>query len=146
MAATDQVARLVAVLESSPAMYLADSRLETYPGPAEVRRGLAEIAADHRRVLGKAAEILAEREVAAPRARYPLAFSAWHDVDLGWLLPRVIDALRKQLGEFDCIAAAPDDAAARDLAAEAAATTRRHVDRLVDLATRLRAGLAGQPA
>jgi len=33
-------------LESSAAMYLADSRLETYPGPEDVRRGLADLAAD----------------------------------------------------------------------------------------------------
>ena len=146
MAATDQLARLVAALESSPAMYLADSRLETYPGPDEVRRGLADLAADHRRVLARAAEILDEREVAAPRTRYPLAFSAWHDVDLAWMLPRVVDALEKQLGELDCIAAAPDDTAARELDGEAATATRRHVGRLVDLKTRLRAGLAGQSA
>ena len=95
-------------------------------------------------MLSRAAEILAEREVPAPRTRYPLAFSAWHDVDLGWMLPRVVDGLRKQLAEFDCIAATPDDAAARDLAAEAAVVTRRHADRLGDLATRLRAGIVGQ--
>ena len=146
MAATDQLARLVATLESSAAMYLADSGLATYPGPDEARRCLADLAADHKRVLARAAEILDEREVAASRTRYPLAFSAWHDVDLGWMLPRLVDGLRRQLGELDCIAAAPDDAAARDLAAEAAAATRRHADRLADLATRLRAGLAGQRA
>jgi hypothetical protein len=146
MAVSDQLARLVATLESSPAMYLADSRLETYPGPDEVRRGLAEVAADHKRVLARAAEILAEREVAVPRTRYPLSYTGWHDADLGLLLPRVLDGLRKQLGELDCIAATPDDAAARDLAADAATATRRHADRLADLTTRLRAGIAGQSA
>ena len=146
MAATDQLSRLVAVLESSAAMYLADSGLATYPGPEDVRRGLADLAADHKRVLTRAAEILDEREVAAPRTRYPLSYSAWHDVDLGWMLPRLIDGLRKQLGELDCIAAVPDDAAARDLAGDAAAATRRHLERLGGLATRLRAGLAGQSA
>jgi len=144
MPAPDQLARLVATLESSPALYLADSGLASYPGPDEVRRGLADLAADHRRVLARAAEILAEREVLTPRTRYPLSFSAWHDVDLGWMLPRVVDGLRKQVAEFDCIAATPDDAAARELAAEAAAASRRHADRLGDLATRLRAGLVGQ--
>lgn len=143
---TDPLARLVSTLESSAVMYLADSRLETYPGPEDVRRGLADLAADHRSVLARAVEILAECEVTLPRTAYPLAFTGWHDVDLGWLLPRVVASLRKQLGELDALAATPDDAAARDLAAEAAAATRRHADRLADLATRLRAGLAGQPA
>jgi hypothetical protein len=142
----DPLARLVTTLESSAAMYLADSRLETYPGPEDVRRGLADLAADHRRVVARAGEILAEREVAMPRTAYPLAFTGWHDVDLGWLLPRVVESLRKQLGTLDALAATPDDATARELAADAAAATRRHADRLADLATRLRAGLAGQPA
>jgi hypothetical protein len=143
---TDPLARLVAALESSAVMYLADSGLASYPGPDDVRRGLADLAADHRRVLARAAEFLAEREFVVPRTAYPLAFTGWHDVDLGWLLPRVVASLRKQLGELDALAATPDDAAARDLAAEAATVTRRHADRLADLATRLRAGLAGQPA
>jgi hypothetical protein len=58
----------------------------------------------------------------------------------------VVESLRKQLGTLDALAATPDDATARELAADAAAATRRHADRLADLATRLRAGLAGQPA
>ena len=146
MAATDQLARLVATLESSAVMYLADSGLTTYPGPDDVRRVLGEVAADHKSVLARAAEVLSEREVAVPRSRYPLSFSGWHDADLGALLPRLVEGLRKQQGELDCIAATLDDAAARDLAAEAGAATRRHVERLGDLATRLRAGLAGQSA
>ena len=145
-ATSDPLARLVTTLESSAVMYLADSGLPSYPGPADVRRGLADLAADHRSVLARAAEILAEREVTLPRTAYPLAFTGWHDVDLGWLLPRVVDGLRRQIGEFDALAATPDDAATRDLAAEAATVTRRHADRLSELATRLRAGLAGQPA
>jgi len=142
----DPLARLVATLESSAVMYLADSGFASYPGPDDVRRGLADLAADHRGVLGRAAEILAEREVTLPRTAYPLAFTGWHDVDLGWLLPRVVASLRRQIGELDALAATPDDAATCDLAAEAAASSRRHADRLADLAARLRAGLAGQPA
>ena len=146
MAASDQLARLVSTLEPSAVMYLADSGLSSYPGPDDVRRTLGDLAAAHRDVLTRAAGILAEREVAVPRPAYPLAFTGWHDADLGLLLPRVLDGLRKQVGELDCIAATPDDAAARDLAAEAAAATRRHADRLADLAARLRAGLTGAPA
>ena len=146
MAAIDQLARLVSTLESSAVMYLADSGLTTYPGPDDVRRVLGDLAAAHKSVLERAGEVLSEREVPVPRSRYPLSFSGWHDADLGALLPRVIESLRKQQGELDCIAAATDDASARDLAADAAAATRRHTDRLADLATRLRAGLAGQPA
>jgi hypothetical protein len=146
MAATDPLARLVATLESSAVMYLADSGLASYPGPDDVRRGLADLAADHRRVVGRAAEVLAEREATVPRTAYPLAFTGWHDVGLGWLLPRIIDGLRTQIDALDALAATPEDATTRDLATEAASASRRHADRLADLATRLRAGLAGQSA
>ena len=144
MTNADPVLRLVSALDSSSVMYLADSGLATYPGPDEVRTAIHDLAADHAGVIRRATEMLSRREVAAPRARYPLAFSAWHDVDLIWLLPRVIEGLRAQLGELDRIAGVPDDAAARSLAAGAAADTRRHLDRLTDLAARLRAGLAGR--
>ncbi len=145
MPAIDQLARLVAVLDSSAVMYLADCGLTTYPGPDDVRRVLGDLAAAHKDVVARAAEILADREVAVPRPGYPLAFTGWHDSDLAALMPRLLDGLRRQLGELDCIAATQDDAAARELATQAAATTRRHTDRLADLAARLRAGLAGQP-
>ena len=145
-AATDQLARLVATLEPSAVMYLVESGLSTYPGPDDVRHVLGDLAAAQKDVLTRAARILAEREVVVPRAGFPLAFTGWHDADLGSLLPRVVGGLRQQLGELVCIAAAADDASAATLAGEAATATRRHLDRLTDLATRLRAGLAARPA
>ena len=53
MAAIDQLARLVAVLESSAVMSLADSGLSTYPGSDDIRRCPGDLAAAREGVLGQ---------------------------------------------------------------------------------------------
>lgn len=147
MTSADPLSRLVATLGSSPAMYLAVSGIQTYPGTEELRLALADVAGDHTNLVDRAAVILEDREMPLPRAAYPLSFTAWHDLDLRYLLPRVIETLRRQAAQFDTIAGdAGDDLAAAELAAEAARSTRGHVDRLSDLAVRLRAGLSGRAA
>jgi hypothetical protein len=147
MSSTDPLSRLVAGLESSLAMYLADSGIASYPGSPEIKRVLAATAADHRDVLARAAEVLAERERPLPRAGYPIAFTAIHDLGLEALLPRIIGSLEGQVRDCESVtAAAADDATARELAAAAAAATRRHVDSLRNLAARLKAGLSGRSA
>jgi hypothetical protein len=42
-APSDPLARLVATLESSPAMYLADSGLASYPGASEIRAAIESV-------------------------------------------------------------------------------------------------------
>ena len=145
MSVADPLSRLVAVLESSLAMYLSDSGISSYPGPEELRQALADLAGDFRGVIERAGAILQDREVPPPRTAYPLSFTACHDLDLTAMLPRVVESLRRQVPEFTAIAAAADDAAAADLAGEARAATERHVARLEQLAAKLRAGLSGRP-
>jgi len=58
---------------------------------------LADVVADQRGILDRAAAVLADREVPAPQAGYPLAYSAWHDLDLAFLLPRIIRGMKRQV-------------------------------------------------
>ena len=140
--ASDPLRRLVAALESSLAMYVSDSGIWSYPGPEEMKLALADLAGDHKSLLDRAGTVLAEREVAAPRTAYPLSFTAWHDLDLRYLLPRVIDGLKAQIGALESVAAAAgDDATAADLAREAVETNRRHAAQLEQLVAKSRAGL-----
>jgi hypothetical protein len=140
--ASDPLRRLVAALESSLAMYVSDSGIASYPGAEEIRLALADVVGDHRSLLDRAGTVLAEREVTAPRTAYPLAFTAWHDLDLAYLLPRVIDGLKGQIAVLESVAAtAGDDTTAGELAREAVAINRRHVDRLAQLVAKSRAGL-----
>lgn len=143
----DPLIALLDVLQPSLAMYLADSGLSTYPGASEIRLALGDLVSDHRSLIERASTVLEEREVAVPKAAYPLSFTGLHDVDLGHLLPRVTTDLHRQSREFERLGAVANDAAAASLAAEALRSARQHLDRLGLIATKLRAGLSvGQPS
>jgi len=124
----DPLLRLFDVLQPSLAMYLADCGLWSYPGPEEIRLALADLVADQRNILDRAAVVVAEREQARPRLAYPISFSAWHDVDLRHILPRLIALLDRQRTELETLAATPDDAAAAGFAAEALRSVQQHRD------------------
>ena len=144
MASPDPLSRLVGCLEGTLAMYISDSGIGSYPGAEEIKRALADLVADHRKLIERAGGILQEREVAVPRTAYPMSFTAWHDLDLRYLIPRVVEGLRRQVDECAAIASAgAADAAVTELAGETRTATRRHIDVLEQLAVRLRAGLAG---
>ena len=141
----DPLVRLVGLIQPSLPMFLADCGLWSYPGPEEIRLALADLVADLRNVADRAALVLDERDLARPRVAYPISFTAWHDVDLGHILPRVVEAFGRQQPELERLAATPDDAAAADLAADALRSVRHHTGVLVSLAAKLRAGLDPKP-
>ena len=134
----DALSHLVAILEASPAMYLADSGIWSYPGDEGLKLALADVVGDQRSIAERAAALLAEREVPPPQTGYPLAYTAWHDLDLAFLLPRVIEGLRRQVTALEGVSATSGDAAAIELAREAAAATRGHIDVLEQQGARLR--------
>lgn len=145
-ASFDPLARLVSTLESSPAMYLADSGLASYPGSAEIRGAIEALVSEQKDVLARAAAIIEDREQPLPQGAFPIAFTAWHDVDLRHLAARVIESLKRQAADFESLAGAAGDAAASDLAGRSREIARRHAEKLGGLLMRLRAGLAGQSA
>jgi hypothetical protein len=142
---SDPLSRIVATLESSPAMYLADSGLASYPGPTEIRTAIEALVVEQKDVLARVASIIEDREQPLPQGAYPIAFTAWHDVDLCSLAPRVIESLKRQAAECASLAGAGGDAAATELAGRAQEIARRHAEKLEGLVVRARAGLAGQP-
>lgn len=142
MAKTDLLVRVLQTLESSPAMYLADSGIWSYPGDEALKLALADLVGDQKSLSARAGAILEDRGVSALRVAYPLSYTAWHDLDLGYLMPRVVERLRAQAAECDALAAAAgDDTAAADLATEAMHSARRHADALEQVVARHRAGL-----
>lgn len=145
-ASSDPLARLVETLESSPAMYLADSGLASYPGAAEMRASIEALVAEQKDLLARAASIIEDREQSLPQGAFPIAFTAWHDIDLRHLAPRVIESLKRQAADFGALAGAAGDATASELAGRAREIATRHAERLEGLLVRFRAGLAGQPA
>ncbi|NDC62503.1 MAG: hypothetical protein EBZ59_00600 [Planctomycetia bacterium] len=127
--AADPLTSLVRLLQSSLAMYVADSGIWSYPGAEEIRLALADLVGDERSIVDRAGAILADRDVAVPVRDYPLSFTALHDVDLRFLLPRIVGDLRGQITGIDAIIdACGDDETARELAREARATIHGHID------------------
>ena len=141
-APADKLVELLRVMQPSLAMYLADSGIWSYPGPEEIRLALADLVGDQRNVMDRAALILEEREVAVPKNAYPISFSAWHDVDLRHVLPKIVAGLERQQPELERLAGSADDAAAAGLAAEALKSTRQHVDVFKTITAKLQAGLS----
>lgn len=135
----DSLSQLVAILETSPAMYIADSGIWSYPGDEELKLALVDIVGDQRNVAERASALLAEREVVPPKTGYPLSYTAWHDLDLAFLLPRLVEGMRRQVSAIDGLVATDSgDVAAIGLAREARATTLGHIDVLEQQASRLR--------
>jgi len=145
MTSPDPLCRLVAAIQPSLLMYLADSGIWSYPGPESVKLALADAVGDLRSVVDRAASLLDVREVAVPpKAAYPLSFTGLHDVDLVNLLPRVMAGLKRQAADLDGLSGLADtDAAAADLVADAVRSTRQHLDALGQLAIKMKAGLSG---
>jgi hypothetical protein len=147
MPAADPLCRLVAMLQPSLLMYLADSGIWSYPGDEPIKLAIADAVDGTKGILDRAGALLQEREVALPKAAFPLSFTALHDLDLRALLPRLIAGLKQQLAGIDAIAAvASGDAAAADIAADARRSTQQHVDALEQLVVKLKAGLTGAAA
>ncbi|MGI9178559.1 MAG: hypothetical protein ACR2IT_11975 [Pirellulales bacterium] len=142
----NSICRLVAGIQPSLLMYLADSGIWSYPGDESIKLAFADAVDDLKGIVDRAGVILREREVAVPvRTAYPLLFTGLHDVDLRFLLPRVIGDFKRQLGDLDGLAgSAGSDAAAADLMAAAKQSTRQHLDVLEQLGAKLRAGLSGR--
>lgn len=141
MARTDPLLRLLHVLESSPAMYISQSGIWSYPGDEALKLALADLVDDQKSLATRAGTILEDRGATLPRVAFPLSYTAWHDLDMSYLMPRVLDRLRAQAAECEALAAtAGDDAAAADLAAEAMHSARRHLAGLEQAVARHRAG------
>ena len=134
---TDPLSRIFEIIQPSPAMFLADCGLWSYPGPEEIRLALADLVADQRNLLDRAGVVLEEREQPRPRAAYPITLTSLHDVNLRHILPRVLHDLERQRAALEEIAATPDDAAAAGFGADGLRSVRQHLDVLKDVKAKL---------
>ena len=88
--------RLVRLFRQSPLLYLSDSNIWTYRGDEQLKLTLVDVVSDHQNFINRAETILVAEQLVLPRTFYPLAFTGWHDVDLGFLLPTLITDLEKR--------------------------------------------------
>jgi len=137
MPSTEQLLRLLAVLQPSLAMYLADSGIWSYPGKESAKLALADLVDDHRSLIERAGSALEDRGVVPTAPAYPIAFTGCHDVDIQALVPRVLEGLRRQVHDLDAILeAGRSDDAASELVRQAKASSEHHLDALAQAAGR----------
>jgi hypothetical protein len=135
---TAPLPRLVSLLGSSLALYVADAGIWTYPGAEEIKLALADLADDHRSLIDRAGAVLEDRGADVPRRPYPIQFTATHDLDLRSLLPRIVAGLESQAVALENTAVAGGDAEETDLVGEALTSTRAHLNDLRQLLARPR--------
>jgi hypothetical protein len=135
---TAPLPRLVSLLGSSLALYVADAGIWTYPGAEEIKLALADLADDHRSLIDRAGAVLEDRGADVPRRPYPIQFTATHDLDLRSLLPRIVAGLESQAAALENTAVAGGDAEETDLVGEALTSTRAHLNDLRQLLARPR--------
>lgn len=138
------ICRLVAVIQPSLLMYLADSGIWSYTGDESIKLACADAVDDLKSIVDRASVILRDREVMQPvRAAYPLSFTGLHDVDLRSLLLCISGELSRQLDEVNGLTVfAGVDAAVADLVTGATQSIRQHRDVFDQLAARLKSGLS----
>jgi len=133
---------LIDTLGSSLHSYLGATGVWSYPGAEAVKLALVDLVDDQRSIADRAGRLLEGRGGVAPRPIYPIHFTSAHDADIGALLPRVLDGLRRQVDHLERLLDAGGDAADLELVREAREATLQHGDVLEDLC-RSSAGQAG---
>ena len=142
----DVLCQLICLLRRSPLMYLSESGIWTYRGDEDLKLSLADVAADHQNFIDRAETILIDQELETPQSAYPLSFTGWHDVDLGFLLGRVIVDLTSRQREIVGLMEQADLAAshggitvgrAAELVREVRAAIDGHIDLLIQQQSRL---------
>ena len=88
--------RLVRLFRQSPLMYLSESNVWTYRGDESLKLTLVDVIADHQNFVDRAETILVAEQFELPKSFFPLSFTGWHDVDLGFLLPSLTVDLEKR--------------------------------------------------
>ena len=125
----DPLSRLLAILEPSLAIYLADSGIWSYPGKESIKLALANLVDDLRSIVVRIAAALESRGRVVPKETFPIGYTALHDVDMRWLAPRVAADLRQRAAAIERLSgSAGGDAEAVELAMEARAMLVRHAE------------------
>ena len=139
--------RLVRLFRQSPLLYLSDSNIWSYRGDEQLKLALVDIVSDHQNFIDRAETILVAEQAELPRTFYPLAFTGWHDVDLGFLLPKLITDLEKRKNALIDLRDRADEVVGRrvsgddkaaELVREVIASVEGHLDTLGQENSRLK--------
>lgn len=140
--------RLVRLFRQSPLMYLSDSNVWTYRGDESLKLAIVDVIADHKNFVDRAETILVAEQSELPKSFFPLSFTGWHDVDLGFLLPSLIVDLEKRRSTLQSLRDQSDAIVGRrgnsadksaELIREAISSVDGHIEMLYQQEKRLKA-------
>ena len=140
--------RLVRLFRQSPLMYLSDSNVWTYRGDESLKLAIVDVIADHKNFVDRAETILVAEQSELPKSFFPLSFTGWHDVDLGFLLPSLIVDLEKRRSTLQSMRDQSDAIVGRrgnsadksaELIREAISSVDGHIEMLYQQEKRLKA-------
>ena len=134
------LADLVDTLGSSLHSYVAAAGVWSFPGDEAIKLAIVDLVDDQRSLADRAGRLLAERGETPPSPVFPIRYTATHDVDLGAMLPRVLDGLRRQIGRLQRLVDAGGAAGEIELVLEAREASLQHADVLEELARGGRSG------
>ncbi|HEY2880850.1 MAG TPA: hypothetical protein VGJ15_00410 [Pirellulales bacterium] len=128
--------RLLAILNRSLPMYLADAVPWCHPGDEQAKLALALLVTDYRHYVGRLTEMLLSRRQLIDFGDFPMAFTDTHDLSLDYLLSELIYYQKQDIAAIgQCIAALAGDPAAHSLAEEISGNASGHLEALEELAT-----------
>ena len=130
------LADLAETLGSSLHAYLAAAGVWSFPGDEAIKLAIIDLVDDQRSLADEAGRRLEQHGETPPRPAFPIQYTSTHDVDLGAMLPRVLDGLRHQVARFERLVdtgGVPDDI---DLVRQAREATLQHADVLEEIVRR----------
>jgi hypothetical protein len=134
------LADLVDTLGSSLHSYVAAAGVWSFPGDEAIKLAIVDLVDDQRSLADRAGRLLAERGETPPSPVFPIRYTATHDVDLGAMLPRVLEGLRRQIGRLQRLVDAGGAPGEIELVLEAREASLQHADVLEELARGGRSG------
>jgi bacterioferritin (cytochrome b1) len=127
--AVEVLNRLLHVLCRSLPMYLRDARPWTGPGQPRAQQAIDNLVRDQHMYAQRVAEAIAELEGGPDPGRFPIEFTAVHDLAIDFLLQKVIEQERRDLAAIERSAAdLGSTPSLRSLAEEILGNARGHLE------------------
>lgn len=126
--------RILATLNRSLAMYLADADPWTQAGDEQAAAALARIVEDQRRDVNRLAEAIIDSAAHVDPGQWPMEFTDLNFLSLEYLMQELIRHQREDVARIQrCTSLLASDRNARELAEEVLGSEQAHLESLEDL-------------
>lgn len=131
----DTLNRLLTLELRSLSMYVVDTHHLAAHRDHPIADAVNAIAADQQEMAGRIVRMLDERGLAISPDGYPMDYTDTHDLSLEFLLSKLIEGQRRDIGAIEqTVASLSNDRDARELAQHALGSAKAHLESLEELA------------